>query len=285
MSTAIPSSPDADAIAAAQLGHQDVNRTPLLRRIPDAVFTTAYGALLVGIVVAGVIGVSYESDAATPPPAVERPLRPLFIPETNQANVDASVRAYLIADAESAHTPSGVTLTGTLTPLAEADTTEVSGHIARLLEQNCVDNMTVRTQDNMPISFWGFCYRSMPPEAIKSYVDIALSSGAQNASFQFHPGREFDTQVWMTWVSDSEAQAQKITDSFDEMEFDGGVGRLMLVSYGPESATAVEKTLDKTTVKSGPTGEAFKRENQVPSPALEPPTARPSARTGVTTAE
>ncbi len=246
-------------------------KPPFIQRVPGPVFTTAYGALLVGVVVMGVLLVSNESDAEEPPAAVDRPSRPLLPPPAHQDNVESSLRPGLIADAETARTPTGVTVTGTMTAEAEADTGAFAGHVSRLLEQNCVDNMTVTTQDNMVINLWGFCYTAPPAATLKSYVDTALDDGAQEVSFYFLPGRKDDRTAWITWSSDSQDTADRTADGFEDIPLEDGIGRLELVSYGPDSVHHYIRTPKGFSGIDAPTGEKFKEKYGIPTPALPRP--------------
>ncbi|WJY68468.1 hypothetical protein [Corynebacterium auris] len=257
MSTAHTPSPDAQ------------QKRPLVRRVPGPLFTAGYGALLVGVVVMGVLLVSYESGAEEPPAVVERPQRPRIPAQTSQDNVDASVRAAYIAEPSTARTPTGVTLTGTVTEQAEADTVEFAGHLSRLLQQNCVDNMTLRTQDNMRINFWGFCYSSLPEQTIQGYIDDALRNGAEHVSFYFHPGRLHEHSVWFTWMEDTQEDLDSLTSTWRQSRRLEGVDRLTFIAYGPETMQVFERTRKGVWEHTAPTGERFKQEHEVPTPALE----------------
>ncbi|WP_288831362.1 hypothetical protein [uncultured Corynebacterium sp.] len=243
-------------------------RPSFIQRIPQPLFTTGYGALLVGVVVSGVLLASHESDASAPPAAVERPLRPWLPPQTSQDNVDASVRPYLISDVETARSPTGVTLTGSMTPTAESDTTEFSGHVSRLLQQNCVDNMTVRTQDNLRVNFWGFCYSTLPPATIDSYLAHAMEDGAQEVSFSFTPGRPFERSVGLTWAEDTEDDASRVVDTWEDLPRGQDVDLLYLAAYGPETAYTAERTSKGYRERTAPAGQKFKEKYGVPTPAL-----------------
>ncbi|SDR84678.1 hypothetical protein [Corynebacterium timonense] len=265
MSTAHTPSPDANA------GPDAATQRPLLARVPGPLFTAGYGALLVGVVVMGVLLVSYESEAEQPPAVVERPQRPILPAPASQDDVDASVRTYLIADPATARTPTGVTLTGTMTEHAQDDTADFAGHVSRLLQQNCVDNMTVRTQDNMRINFWGFCYSSLPEQTIRSYVDDGLRNGAQDLSFYFHPGRKYEHSVWFTWSETSQEEADAIASRWRQSRRLEGVDRLTLIGYGPETVQVFERTRNGVWEHSAPTGEPFKELYDLPTPALGAP--------------
>ncbi|WP_291314213.1 hypothetical protein [Corynebacterium sp. UBA2622] len=282
MSTVPPSSPDADppsqdhhaepeTVAPAEAGSTARKKPPLIRRVPGAVFTTAYGALLVGVVVMGVLLASHESDAEQPAARVDRPARPVLPAETSESNVESSLRPNLIAGAETARTATGVTVTGTMSQAAEDNTAEFSGHVARLLEQNCIDNMTVRTQDNMRINFWGFCYSSLPPTTVQTYVDKALEEGAQHVSFYFHPGRMYEHSAAITWTEDSEDGAKHVMEGWEDTPLKEGLNRLTMVAYGPETVHVAYRYENDYVVDDAPTGEKFKEEYGVPTPALPRP--------------
>ncbi|WNI12621.1 hypothetical protein RIU96_10465 [Corynebacterium sp. Z-1] len=236
--------------------------TRLLRALPAPVFTVAYGAVLIGLIAGGIVLADTASSHEDAPPSVGKPLRPFNPVETSADNVEASVRTYLIADAATARTSTGVTLTGTMTDTAEASLAEFSGHVSRLLQQNCVDNMTVRTQDNLRINLWGYCYNSPGPAAIESYVTDALAGTTDSVSFYFYPGRPVEHMVAMTWFSNSPAAANSIVDSWDDLEPVEPTDQLVLTAYDPEKVRVQEKygrRVDRPDEYfEDPTGKAFR---------------------------
>ncbi|WP_342320103.1 hypothetical protein [Corynebacterium mayonis] len=276
MSTAWTSPPGADNTRADDTNNKPAEaKKPFLQRLPNAVFTTGYGALLVGAIVLGVVVTSYETDAVAPRAAVERPLRPILYAQTSQDNVNASLRTYLIDKAETARTHTGVALRGELTPSAVADTTEVSGHLSRLMEQNCLDSITLTTPDNMQINFWGFCYHTLPPETIQGYLDTALTGNARQLAFHFHPGRIREHHMWMTWMSEDEQAAKDAVESWQNLKILAGIDLLVLGSYGPDNVYWEDRTKFKKEKKTWPAGENFKQKYGVGTPALPAPEPKP----------
>lgn len=236
--------------------------TRLLRALPAPVFTLAYGALIIAVVTGGIFLVDKVSSAEGSPPSIGKPMRPFNPAGTSVDNVDASVRSYLIADAKSARTATGVTLTGTMTDTAEASLSEFSGHVSRLLEQNCVDNMTVRTQDNLRINLWGYCYSSPGADAIEAYVGEALEGSTDSVTFSFYPGREIERVVEMTWFTDGASAADSVVRGWSDAETIGSTDKLTLTAYDPERVRVHETfapRLDRDDISTEDvTGDAFR---------------------------
>ncbi|WP_165164180.1 hypothetical protein [Corynebacterium qintianiae] len=207
--------------------------TRLLRALPAPVFTVAYGAIVIALIAGAVVLADNASSQESAAPVVGKPARPFFPVQTDVDNVEASVRPYLITDTASARTASGVTLTGTMTDQAETDVSEFAGHVSRLLEQNCVDNMTVRSQDNVRINLWGYCYHSPGAAEIETYVEAALENSADSVSFSFYPGLPVEHQVALTWFEDTADDADAAMDSWEDIEPVGRIQQVSLSSYDP----------------------------------------------------
>ena len=209
--------------------------TRLVRALPAPVFTLVYGAVVIGLIAGGVVlADAAETDQAAPAD-VGKPVRPFFPPRVDAANVEASVRPYLIADAALLPTSTGVTLTGTMTDTAEANVADFAGHVSRLLEQNCVDNMTVRSQDNLRLNLWGFCFTSPGPEAIQAYVTAGLERGADEVTFSFFPGRPAERYASLTWFADSATESEGKNENWDGIGLAGATQHLELRVIDPQT--------------------------------------------------
>ncbi|WKD57307.1 hypothetical protein CAPI_03745 [Corynebacterium capitovis DSM 44611] len=259
----LPAEPAVSADAPEPVAVEPEAKVPLIRRLPTGVFTAGYGALLAGVAVFGVVLASYEVGADSPAYHVDRPARPAPAPPppgsevAAASNVVSSVRDYLISDVETNATLTGVTLTGNTTDQAEADTAELAGHVSRLLQQNCVDNLTLRTQDNLRINVWGYCLHSPSAETLQSYIDVAVDEGADAVSFMFYPGRSTERQVAMTWQSDTEAEAEDIAAGWKDIPQPDDVDSTDFVVYGPEN---VRQETSEESLTVSPTGEKFREE-------------------------
>lgn len=236
-----PAAPAEPVAKALPVDRTSAVNAALVRKVPAAAFTVALGTAVIGVVAGAVVAANHVVSAEPAPADVGKPLRPAGPPPADAQNVDASVRGYLIADAASTPTSTGVTLTGTMTEVAESDPTEFSGHVSRLLEQNCVDNMSVVTQDNLRISAWGYCFNSPGAEEIYTYVTEALGSGADELNFRFYPGNPLANEVQVIWSKDSPAAADAVVDTWDEFEPVGRTDKVIVTAYDPERARFEEK--------------------------------------------
>ena len=113
-----------------------------LKRLPKAVFITVYGAVLIALVVMIAALTSYQTNARTTQTTPAPPVTAWNPAPADAPNVAASVRPNVIADAQVGATKTGVMLRGDLTPTAMVSA-ETAGHISRLLEQNCLDTLTL----------------------------------------------------------------------------------------------------------------------------------------------
>lgn len=234
------------------------------RSIPAAAFIVGFGALLIVCLVLAVGVVNYESSAeerassssatmtGTPPPpfphdippvttvtesdgqtSVSRPPKPAP-PETSEEQVRASIRTHLIADAETARTYTGVAVKGDITQQALDDLPEFTGHVSRLLEQNCVDSMALTTPDNVRVTFNGFCYTTMPGETIQRLLTVALDGKADSIDFANNPGYGNTNYVSMTWYVASEKEAERIHKTWHEVRRPRAVQEIRFYTYSPE---------------------------------------------------
>ncbi|AWB84400.1 hypothetical protein [Corynebacterium liangguodongii] len=235
--------------------------TAALRRVPASVFTLAYGATIIAILAGGAVMIANSHAAEPAPPSVGRPLRAFNPVETSLDNVTESLRPYLLGDASTARTSTGVTLTATMTQQAQDDLADFSGHVSRLLEQNCIDSMTVKTQDNLRINIWGYCYFTPGPVALQTYITDALDGGADSVAFSAYPGRPIDQEASLIWFTDSVEEGDKAVESWDDLDLVPATDQLSLVVYDPERVRVRGKFSEETsrveTNHEDDTGEAF----------------------------
>ena len=242
--------------------------TRLVRALPAPVFTVVYGAIVISLVTGGIFLVDKVSSAEESAPSVGKPVRPANPVVTSEANVGASVRPYLIADAKAARTSSGVTLTGTMTPTAEESLSEFSGHVSRLLEQNCIDNMTVTSQDNLRVNLWGYCYSSPGPESLETYLSQALDSDADSVTFAFYGGREIEHVADIKWFAESTSDADRAVSEWEDAEVVGNTDKLTLTAYDPQRVRVHDIFADRLDrddfSDEDVTGEAFREKWEIP---------------------
>lgn len=239
------------------------------RRIPQAAFIVGFGALLLVCIVLTVGLFNYESGAqeriessaatatgtsstSTTPPVtrvtgsdgsvtISREPKPAP-PETSLDNVNASIRSYLIADAKTARTYTGIAVTGTLTDFAMTDLPELTGHISRLLQQNCVDSMALEAPGNQRVTFTGFCFTTLPPETIQRMLSFALEHKADSIDLSNYPGHGNQNKVAMTWFVETQDEAEKIHESWHSLRRPRAIEQISLFTYTPEEAHRVQKT-------------------------------------------
>lgn len=261
-----PAAPDAPAGPA---------KRPLIQRLPAPAFVVGYGALIVAIVVFVAMLSSYSSGASSgrgasttltevtettrtaPEPEPEKQL-PYNPAPADQKSVRESVRGYLIADLETGATHTGTSARGTLTELAEQSPTELSGHLSRLLEQNCLDKLELTTQKHMRILFQGFCFSTLPPTTIASAIDTANQLGADALALNsYHPS--LGTEMSLRWVQvPSQDKLDVLREDWDDVDFPDGIRRLQFNAYGPDEAYWLYHEDGKEPwFISSETGEAF----------------------------
>lgn len=247
-----------------------------MSRIPSAAFIVGFGALLLVCVVLAVGLVNYESSAqestadgasatgTTRPfphdiptvttvtgsdgqPSVSRPPKPAP-PETSEEQVRSSIRTHYIGDAETARTYTGVAVTGNITEEALADMPEFTGHVSRLLEQNCVDSMALTTPDNVRVTFNGYCYTTMPGETFERMLNVALEGGADTIDFANNPAYGNTNYVSMTWYVDNEEEAARIHETWHDVRRPRAVQEIRFYTHSPEKVHRLVKARGKADV-------------------------------------
>lgn len=251
-------------------------KRPLIQRLPAAAFVVGYGALVVAIVVFVAMLSSYSagassdrgtSSALTEITGITETTETARAPEkqlphnpapADQQSVRESVRSYLITDLETGATHTGTSARGALTELAEQSPTELSGHLSRLLEQNCLDKLELTTQKNMRILFQGFCFSTLPAATIASAISTANELGADALALNsYHPS--LGTEMTLRWVQvPSQEKLDALREDWDDIDFPEGIRRLQFNAYGPEQAYWLyHEDGEEPWFISSETGEAF----------------------------
>lgn len=246
------------------------SETDTPRRVPAGAFIVGFGALVIVCVVLTVGLFNYESSAQErssstdtntasstqdiPPvttvtgpdgqTSVSRPPKPAP-PETSEEQVRSSIRAHYIENAETARTYTGVAVTGDITEHALNDMPEFTGHVSRLLEQNCVDSMALTTPDNVRVTFNGFCYSTMPGETFERMLEVALNGGADSIDVAHNPTYGGNNYVSMTWYVDNEEQAARIHETWHEVRRPRAVQEIRFSTYSPEAVHRLVKERGK----------------------------------------
>ena len=226
-------------------------------RISTPVFIVGFGALFIACIVLAVGVINYESGAsermdkaastASSPRAAAvttvtgsdgkpsaSPVPKPAPPETSEEQVRASIRTHFIADAKTTRTFTGVAVTGDVTELALTDLPEFTGHVSRLLEQNCVDSLGLTTPDNVRVTFNGFCYSTLPAETIQRMLTVALDGEADSIDYAHNPAYGNSNYVTMTWYTDSENAAKRIHETWNDVRRPRAVEEIRFYTYSPE---------------------------------------------------
>lgn len=252
----------AEATAPAAKSAPPERRT-LVQRMPLPVFVIGYGALVIALVVMVAMLASYQADAKLSEVQQPDPQQAWNPAVRDEANVRASVRGHLIKDAETAVGEAGVMLRGTIadgTLDAEPSRTELAGHLSRLLEQNCLDTVTLTSDDNMKVHFWDFCFKTVPEQSILTALTLAYEEGADAVTFInfWHNGVEL-AYTWANPVSDEEADA--LAEEWKKKKFPLGVDRMLFTAYTDDEIVARHEVKGESLIEERyPTGEAFKQQ-------------------------
>lgn len=237
---------------------KDTPRRSLVARLPAPAFLIGYGALLIAVVVAVAMLASYESNgrvnAQTAVTTAEQdPKQPWNPALRDEDNVRASIRSYLITDVQTGVTDTGVMLRGTTTKAAETNLADFTGHLSRLMQQNCLDTVVLTTPDNFRIEILGFCFDAPDLNALTTFIQYALDEGADSISFVDHygdTGKEISLN-WMDLASDQELE--DLEEQWDEMERPESFNRLRFSAFTPDEGYLREDAKgDGITVRRGP---------------------------------
>lgn len=236
----------------------------LVQRVSSPVFIAVYAALVIALVVmvvmlAGRDGHSTLTEAATP-----EPYQAWNPPPRDGQKVLDSVRPELITNVQTGATRTGLMMRGTLTEQAVSNTQEFSGHISRLLNQNCIDSVTLTTPDNMRITFWGFCFKTLPETTINSLTSFALKQGADQVTFENH-NRAKGVDAMVNWLTVSESErADQIVELWEDVEASrlaADFHKLTLIAYTKDQVMVQDmEDGEDTTFKTWPTGGALQQQ-------------------------
>lgn len=209
----------------------------LLRRVPTAVFVVVYGALVVVLASLAVALYAYHHSA----PQETRLQRELvFLPEAPQADVatiEASIRPYLIANAEVREAHRGAALRGDITDTAVQDVDSFSGHLSRLLQQNCIPGVELRTGSNLNVSLWDYCHDAPTPESIAEVTRLALGYDADFAGFLRYPTGQKAKVTWMN--VDDDASRDSLVAMWEDVGLPDGFVEVIYQAYGAGEVTTL----------------------------------------------
>lgn len=224
-----------------------------LKRVPKAAFIAGYGALLIALVVMIAALSSYHRSAEAHAPAA--PVKAWNPAPADAGNVAASIRPGVIADARVATTESGVAVQGMLSDAAFTDP-DAAGHISRLLEQNCLDALTLRTADNMRFEMLGFCFSTVPPQTIDELIHFGADHGANSVTVTNNLEKAGGRLATLTWLN---ADAAQLRPAWEEFGLRPYLDRASFEAFGPEELTIMEARPSRPhTFKHEPTGAALR---------------------------
>lgn len=227
------------------------------KRIPTPIFVIGYGAIVLTLIVAMAMLVSYRADAeadasaadgsaatgtaSTTTTTEQDPRQAWNPPLRDEANVLASIRPYLITDVESAVGETGVIVRGKATETAMASTTEFTGHLSRLLEQNCLDTLVLTTPNNMRMSFLGFCFSTLPPASIEKYTTFAVDEDADSLAFVNYNSAA-GVEVALGWLDVASAsKLSELEQTWKRLPLEPGLDRLRTSAYTDEEVAAGQR--------------------------------------------
>ena len=204
------------------------DKQPWVRRVPAPLFVAAYGALVI-LVIFGVAMAASRTTASSPAAAeLPQPERPFNPAPADPGNVAASIRPNLIDNVRVGETNSGAMMRGDVVDGALDDSTEIAGHLSRLLEQNCLDTVTLTSKSGMRFNFWGFCFSTLPPETLAQYIDFGVAEGADSVSFVDYASHNHFRVITLNWmdVDDADALSKRWLDvqrpdEIDRVTFNG----------------------------------------------------------------
>lgn len=257
-------------------------KRPFIQRVPTPFFVVGYGAVLVALVVllamlasnANGAGSSHKTSTALTSESAA-PTGAGDAGETSQSNgpekrfpfnpapadpdeVRDSVRSYFITDLETVGTHTGTAASGKMTEVAEQNPVDFSGHLSRLLEQNCLDEFELTTQENMRVLFQGFCFSTLPASTIATAIKTADTLGADAVYLNsYHPG--LGNEMAMKWLKvPDDDELQKLREKWDDVDFPDGIRHLQFNASSPDTAYSLHHEQGRDAVLlQGETGDAL----------------------------
>lgn len=224
----------------------------MLRRVPTAVFVVIYGALVVVLASLAIALYAYHHNA----PQETRLQRELvFLPEAPQADVasiEASIRPYLIANAQVREAHRGAAVRGDITDTAMQDVDSFSGHLSRLLQQNCIPGVELRTGSNLNVSLWDYCHDAPEPASIAQVMRLALGYDADFVGFLRYPSKQTTKMTWMN--VDDDASRDNLVAMWEDLGLPDGFDEVVYQAYGAgEVTTLVIDNKGEHTLRTDPT--------------------------------
>lgn len=218
-------------------------------------FVVVYGALVVVLASLAVALYAYHHNA----PQETRLQRELvFLPEAPQADVatiEASIRPYLIANAEVREAHRGAAVRGEITDTAVQDVDSFAGHLSRLLQQNCIPGVALRTGSNLNVSLWDYCHDAPAPASIAQVMRLAVGYDADFVGFLRYPTGQKAKVTWMN--VDDEASRDSLVAMWEDVGVPNGFAEVAYQAYGAGEVTTLEiNDKGKHALRTDPTPDA-----------------------------
>ena len=222
---------------------------PWLKRIPAPLFIAVYGALVIAVIVGAAMAAGYTADTTREDAELPQPERPFNAAPADPGNVAASIRPYLITNVRVGETNTGAMLRGDIVDGALDDTTEIAGHLSRLLEQNCVDTVTLTSKSGMRVNFWGFCFATLPPATIAQFLDVGVEEGADSVAFSDYASHDHFRVITLNWMDVDDAD--ELSERWLDVERPDEIDRVTFNGYTDDEVVVVDNDRE--------TGEQLKR--------------------------
>lgn len=233
---------------------------PFVQRVPQSLFIAVYGTLIILTVVGAVFAVRYTADAESSAEETTQTARSFTPAPADPENVAASVRPYLIENLKVGTTKTGVMARGDIAEQAVADPTEFAGHVSRLLEQNCLDTLTLTTPEGMRLNFWGFCFTTIPEQTIYDFFRFAETEDADAVSFAKFFAQQGVQYAKLTWMdADSTGKDPRaLKRTWNRLQRPEEIERMTFYGYYDDEVVVMTNDANNgKNTESSPAGEAF----------------------------
>lgn len=213
-------------------------KQPLLKRVPAPLFVAVYGALVILVIFGAAMAAGHTADTTREDAELPQPQRPFNPAPADPGNVAASIRPDLITNVRVGETNSGAMMRGDIVDGSLDDTTDIAGHLSRLLEQNCLDTVTLTSKSGVRFNFWGFCFATLPPETISQFLDVAVEEGADSVSFVDYASHDHFHVITLNWLDVNDADA--LSKRWLEVERPDEIDRVTFNAYTDDEVVVVD---------------------------------------------
>lgn len=212
----------------------------------------AYPVLAMVLVVGAILLLAYEvsrADAIAEAKAEERaeeqqaPAAPpgggFHIPSADEMEQAFSPELIEVTDAGAGV---GTRLEAEATEYAAENPEALAAHLHDVLGSTCINNLYLRTPDNLTVKFWDYCYNAPSAGDIEELVEFAGDTEAMTVKFAHYPRGDGHTLAYLVWQADTESELEKVTGFWDDADAPRSIDRVNLAVYGTgEAAGRVEE--------------------------------------------